>query len=231
MKKFHVVMYSALLLLFCRALGQAQQSLTSTRNSTSTAGGQVVSNVSGTGATDYVPLWLSATKLGNSRIFQSSVGVGIGTTSPAATLDVDGAVNAATSFNLGGTPFAFGTLSKSNAFLGFSGNSTMTGGDNTASFVGGLWTPSNWTTYFPEGGVVSTNANCTTQAAGQLICGVIGAVDNAFYADLYNGAGWEGWIKIGSAGIGIPACGALGAGKVVCVVMGINNKLTSVVGP
>lgn len=105
MKKFHVVMYSALLLLFCRALGQAQQSLTSTRNSTSTAGGQVVSNVSGTGATDYVPLWLSATKLGNSRIFQSSVGVGIGTTSPAATLDVDGAVNAAASFNLGGTPF------------------------------------------------------------------------------------------------------------------------------
>src|SRR5580700_5525380 len=138
MKKFHVVMYSALLLLFCRALCQAQQSLTSTRNSTSTAGGQVVSNVSGTGATDYVPLWLSATKLGNSRIFQSSVGVGIGTTSPAATLDVDGAVNAATSFNLGGTPFAFGTLSKSNAFLGFSGNSTMTGGDNTASGASAL---------------------------------------------------------------------------------------------
>jgi hypothetical protein len=38
MKKVHVVMCSALLLLFCGALSQAQQSLTSTRNSTSNAG-------------------------------------------------------------------------------------------------------------------------------------------------------------------------------------------------
>jgi len=138
MKKFHGVMYSALLLLFCSALGQAQQSLASAGNSTSNSGSQDVSNVSGAGATDYVPLWLSATKLGNSRIFQSSVGVGIGTTSPAATLDVDGAVNAATSFNLGGTRFAYGSATSGNAFLGFAGNSTMTGGSNTASGLGAL---------------------------------------------------------------------------------------------
>jgi hypothetical protein len=94
--------------------------------------------VSGKGTTDYVPLWLSTTKLGNSNIFQSSAGVGIGTTSPAATLDVNGAVNAATSFNLGGTPFAYGTLAHGNAFFGFSGNSTTTGGDNTASGVQAL---------------------------------------------------------------------------------------------
>jgi len=56
--------------------------------------------------------------------------VGIGTTIPQATLDVNGTVNAATSFNLGGTPFAFG--SGFNAFLGFAGNSTMTGTANTA---------------------------------------------------------------------------------------------------
>jgi len=38
---------------------------------------------------------------------------------------------------------------------------------------------------------------------------------------------------VGGAGIGTPACSPLGTGtgQVVCVVMGINNKLTSVVGP
>ena len=106
-----------------------------------------------------------------------------------------------------------------------------TSGIYGAEFLGGSWTPSNWTTYFPEGGTVSNNANCTTQAAGQLICGAISELDGAFYADLYNGTGWEGWIKIGGTGIGIPACGALGTGKVVCIVMGANNKVTSVVGP
>jgi len=138
MKKVQVVKYSALLLLFCSALSQAQQSLASTRNNDSNADSQVVSNVTGKGTTDYVPLWLSATKLGNSNIFQSPAGIGIGTIAPAATLDVNGTVNAATSFNLGGTPFAYGSATSGNAFLGFAGNSTTTGGDNTASGVQAL---------------------------------------------------------------------------------------------
>jgi hypothetical protein len=134
MKKVHGAMYSALLLLFCSALGQAQQSLKSTRNSTSNAGSQAVSNVSGTGTKDYVPLWLSGSSQGNSNIFQSSSGeIGFGTGAPTAALDVNGAINAAISFNLGGVPFAFGALSISNAFVGFSGNSTMTGSSNTAA--------------------------------------------------------------------------------------------------
>src|ERR1035437_6359339 len=138
-KKVQVVMYSALLLLFCSALSQAQQRLASTRNGDSNAGSQTGSNVSGTGTKDYVPLWLSGSSQGNSNIFQSSAGeLGIGTTAPAATLDVNGVVNAATSFNLGGSPFAFGTPTGLNAFVGFSGNSTMTGGANTASGVNAL---------------------------------------------------------------------------------------------
>src|SRR5208337_2529825 len=59
--------------------------------------------------------------------------VGIGTTAPAAKLDVNGAVNAATSYNLGGSLFAFGSYANENAFLGFAGNSTTTGCCNTAS--------------------------------------------------------------------------------------------------
>jgi len=42
-----------------------------------------------------------------------------------------GVVNATTSFDIGGLAFAFG--SDQNAFLGFAGNSTMTGGGNTAT--------------------------------------------------------------------------------------------------
>jgi hypothetical protein len=113
MKKFHVVMYSVPLLLFCSALSQAQQSLASTRTSTSNASSQVVSSVRGTGAKDYVPFWLSGTSQGNSHILQSPPEeIGIGTTAPAAALDVKGTVDAATRFNLGGSPFTFGTLSK-----------------------------------------------------------------------------------------------------------------------
>jgi len=109
--------------------------------------------VSGTGTKDYVPLWLSSTKLGNSKLFQSTAGnVGLGTTTPAATLDVNGTVNAATSFNLGGSAFAFGSAKNQNVFLGFAGNSTTTGIQNTASGLQALHsnttgsgnTPNGW---------------------------------------------------------------------------------------
>jgi hypothetical protein len=67
-------------------------------------------------------------------IFQSSAGeVGIGTTAPAATLDVNGVVNAATSFNVEGFPFAFGSYANENSSVGFVGNTTMTGIGNAAS--------------------------------------------------------------------------------------------------
>ena len=50
-----------------------------------------------------------------------------------------GGVNATTSFNLGGQPFAFGSPGAFNAFLGFAGNSTSTGTDNTGSGVDALY--------------------------------------------------------------------------------------------
>jgi hypothetical protein len=50
--------------------------------------------LSGTGTTDYLPLWTNGTTLGNSVLFQSGTGstakVGIDTTTPATTLDVKG---------------------------------------------------------------------------------------------------------------------------------------------
>ena len=49
-------------------------------------------SVTGTGKTDYLPLWTNSTTLGNSVLFQSSGKVGIGNTAPASTLDVTGGV-------------------------------------------------------------------------------------------------------------------------------------------
>jgi hypothetical protein len=51
--------------------------------------------VSGSGTSDFIPLWLTSTNLGNSILFQSSgnpASIGINTTTPAATLDVNGGV-------------------------------------------------------------------------------------------------------------------------------------------
>jgi len=90
--------------------------------------------LNGGGTKNHVPLWLSSSKLGDSKLFQSTAGnVGVGTTTPIATLDVNGAVNAATSYDLGGTAFAYGSFATGNALLGFAGNSTMTGHSNTAT--------------------------------------------------------------------------------------------------
>jgi len=88
--------------------------------------------ISGDGQKNYVPLWLAKSTLGDSIIYQQAKNVGIGTTSPQAALDVRGAVNASTSFNLGGSPFAFGSSANQNAFLGFAGNSGISGNYNTA---------------------------------------------------------------------------------------------------
>ena len=51
--------------------------------------------VSGSGTSDFIPLWTSSTVLSNSILFQSSgspASIGINTTTPAATLDVNGGV-------------------------------------------------------------------------------------------------------------------------------------------
>ncbi|HEV3275407.1 MAG TPA: tail fiber domain-containing protein [Terriglobia bacterium] len=140
MKRIQTLMYAAPLLLFCSVFSHAQQRVATAKSGNSTAGSPVEKGaLSGTGTTDYVPLWLSGSKLGDSKIFQSSEGeVGIGTTAPAATLDVDGTVNAASGFNLWGAPFASGSAALNNLFVGGGGNSTMTGVANLAFGSGTL---------------------------------------------------------------------------------------------
>jgi hypothetical protein len=63
-------------------------------SNSSTSSALPASSITGSGATDFVPLWTSSSNLGNSALFQSgsdsTAKVGINTTTPAATLDVKG---------------------------------------------------------------------------------------------------------------------------------------------
>jgi hypothetical protein len=88
MKRLYSSCVFACVLLLCSLLS-AQQADVSTPSPAA---------VSGTGTTDFLPLWTNSTgALGNSVLFQSGSGstakIGINTTTPAATLDVNGAVN------------------------------------------------------------------------------------------------------------------------------------------
>jgi hypothetical protein len=104
----------------------------------------------------------------------------------------------------------------------------------TSFFNGGSWLASNWGAYTSLKGQVIDNASCTTNLPGRLVCGIVAVTDAAFFANSYNGLTWNGWTKIiSSIGLetGMPSCTALAAGKVMCIVKGTNNKLSSVVGP
>jgi hypothetical protein len=99
-------------------------------------------------------------------------------------------------------------------------------------FNKGTWALSSWGGYVGLGGIANDDAGCTSQGAGQLVCGAVATADNSFYADVFaNGSNWTGFTKIGGSGVGSPACAPLGTGQAVCVVVGLDNKLTSVVGP
>lgn len=75
--------------------------------------------VAGTGTTDFLPLWSNSTTLGNSVLFQSGAGttakIGINTTAPAVTLDVNGAENVHGTLNHAATGTATATAGKNSA--------------------------------------------------------------------------------------------------------------------
>jgi hypothetical protein len=71
---------------------------TATTNSAAAEGDALpAGSVTGSGTLDFIPLWTSASAIGNSVLFQSGSGstarVGINTTTPGATLDVKGTTN------------------------------------------------------------------------------------------------------------------------------------------
>ena len=110
--------------------------------------------IGGDGIKNYIPIWSTPNYLQSSAIYQdANKNVGVGTTTPAAKLDVNGDINVATTYEIGGfTVLGIGGQSGdanvflgvyagsnnvagkgfSNVFLGYAaGNSNTTGADNT----------------------------------------------------------------------------------------------------
>jgi len=54
------------------------------------AGGQTAPDVSGTGQAGYIAVWKNSSTLADSQLFQMNGGIGIGTTTPAVRLEVNG---------------------------------------------------------------------------------------------------------------------------------------------
>jgi hypothetical protein len=91
-------------------------------------------NVTGGGTTNFIPRWTAAHVLGNSNIFENASGnVGIGTTSPTAKLDLNGA------FKIHGTGFSIDNTGHLHFVSGqtFPGAGTITAVSAGAGILGG----------------------------------------------------------------------------------------------
>lgn len=93
----------------------------------------------GDGATNFIAIWATPDYLQNSVIYQASGGnVGIGTTTPAATLDINGDINAALTYGIGGfTVLSIGSPADQNVFVGFgAGSDNVAGQGVNNTFTG-----------------------------------------------------------------------------------------------
>jgi hypothetical protein len=98
-------------------------------------------SVTGSGTTDYIPIWTSSSALGNSIIYQTGGDVGVGTTTPGYSLDVNGSINTGAAYKIGGSTVLAqpGGSSAMNTALGYSALVKNTSGTaNTASGDGAL---------------------------------------------------------------------------------------------
>lgn len=134
---------------------------TTTVATTAQAGGPVVSNVTGTGTANQVTKWIdNAGTLGDSAITETGGNVGIGTTTPGASLEISKSQNAGTStilnndFTTAGNGAYTGLLFKQGAanrfFFGSinDGNIVQTGGPGAAVF----WNYTSGPMLFANGG-------------------------------------------------------------------------------
>jgi len=112
---------------FVRAPTTEQSSQANSETPQSESLGTKPGFLNGRGATNYVPVWLNPYILGSSAIYQAGGNVGIGTTTPKAKLDVNGGINSATTYDIGGSSI-LSSPGQGNLFLGVGAGASDVGG-------------------------------------------------------------------------------------------------------
>ncbi len=143
---------------------------------------QTLAGITGSGTPNHVTKWLSATKLGNSNIFDGPAGnVGINTTSPTARLDVNGTARFRGDATVNGSLGA-GNVSASTMAASASGPAilgTMSSANNNAAAITGAATASGDSGFtFGVWGTSASNQGrgVVGQASGNAGVGVIGEI-------------------------------------------------------
>ena len=147
--------------------------------------------VNGRGSANYLPIWLNPVTLGSSAIFQSGGNVGVGTTKPQATLDVDGDVNSATTYGIGGSGvLSIGGPADNNLFLGIGAGANDVGGSGKSNVFSGHQAGYNNTdghdnTFVGSGAGYSNASACCNTFVGS----GAGASSTTAYYNSFFGAG------------------------------------------
>jgi hypothetical protein len=95
--------------------------------------------IGGMGTTNYIPIWADSVFIVNSTLYQNSSGmVGVGTTNPAAKLDVSGSMNVSQTYQIGGQSILNpGSSGDQNLFVGLgAGADNLTGQGQYNVFAG-----------------------------------------------------------------------------------------------
>ena len=154
---------------FLRAPTTGQSSGTNNGTSSIESLGTKPGYLNGRGLTNYVPVWLNPYILGSSAIYQTGGNVGVGTTTPKATLDVNGSINSAATYGIGGSSvLSIGSPADSNLFLGVgSGASNIAGQGFQNAFSGygaGFSNTTGWSNTFGgyQAGLSNTTGSLNT---------------------------------------------------------------------
>ena len=78
---------------------------------------------------------------------------------------------------------------------------------------------------------MGTKGSCAVITTNQIACGVFGVTDSGLWVDVFNGTAWSGFTPLGQTTVGNPSCAPLGGSKVLCAIVGVNSKASSIVGP